>query len=477
MKELRRLVVAVFLVVAAFNIQILTIHAQGTAFTYQGQLQNNGSPANGTYNLTFALYTNATIGTMVAGPVTNNAVAVTNGLFTVMVDFGSSVWSGQTNWLQIGVETNDAAASFVSLTPRQELTPVPYAIFASSASNVVGTVSAGQINGTISPAQLPNGLGGVRNFILNTTSVVGGGLGNTNNGTDAVIGGGYFNLASGTGATIAGGYLNTNSAIYTTVGGGRQNIASGVSATVPGGQFNVAGGEYSFAAGQQAQATNQGAFVWADSQNAVFASTNNDSFNVRAQGGVRLVTSGTGLTVDGPATLTGLAVSSSQTGTFSSAVATVQNNSGGANTSPALRVVGYGNTASGALSVSSQGSGLIAQFGNGGAFVSDITTNGTFEGPVRVGSGTVITNMEAGQAMMPSSSLQETNFTIAFPTAFSSPPKIVFSLANDPNYQDVSDVFAASVCSNSTTAFSINVYRLNGTYWSQSLRVNWQAWQ
>ena len=31
--------------------------AQGTAFTYQGQLQNNGSPASGAYDFTFALFT------------------------------------------------------------------------------------------------------------------------------------------------------------------------------------------------------------------------------------------------------------------------------------------------------------------------------------------------------------------------------------------------------------------------------------
>ena len=39
---------------------------------------------------------------------------------------------------------------------------------------------------------------------------------------------------------------------------------------------------------QPAQATNNGAFVWAEGRfpNAGFASTNNDSFNVRAQGGV-----------------------------------------------------------------------------------------------------------------------------------------------------------------------------------------------
>ena len=46
--------------------------AQGTAFTYQGQLQNNGSPASGTYNLTFSLFNVNSGGSAVAGPVTNN---------------------------------------------------------------------------------------------------------------------------------------------------------------------------------------------------------------------------------------------------------------------------------------------------------------------------------------------------------------------------------------------------------------------
>ncbi len=85
--------------------------------------------------------------------------------------------------------------------------------------------------------------------------------------------------------------------------------------------------------------------------------------------------------------------------------------------------------------------------------------------------------MEYGQAIMPSSNTQETNFTIAFPTAFSSSPKILFTIANDPGFQGVSDVFASSVSSNSPAAFSINVYRLNGTGWSQALRINWKAWQ
>jgi hypothetical protein len=84
-----------------------------------------------------------------------------------------------------------------------------------------------------------------------------------------------------------------------TVGGGQNNSASGLSAAVPGGFLNSAAGDYSFAAGLEAKALHQGSFVWADSQPATFASTANDQFNVRAQGGVNLVTSGTGMTIDG----------------------------------------------------------------------------------------------------------------------------------------------------------------------------------
>ena len=32
------------------------LQAQGTAFTYQGRLNDGGSPATGNYDLTFALY-------------------------------------------------------------------------------------------------------------------------------------------------------------------------------------------------------------------------------------------------------------------------------------------------------------------------------------------------------------------------------------------------------------------------------------
>jgi hypothetical protein len=162
---------------STLNSRFSTAHAQGTAFTYQGQLQNNGSPASGTYNLTFSVYTNSTSGTAVAGPVTNSAVAVSNGLFSVTIDFGSSVWNGRTNWLEIGVETN-SATSFNTLAPRQQMTPTPYAI---AAENMVGTIPASQLT------SIGNTNGGIGNFFTGTSgNAATSGSDNTANGGKAL---------------------------------------------------------------------------------------------------------------------------------------------------------------------------------------------------------------------------------------------------------------------------------------------------
>ena len=130
---------------------------------------------------------------------------------------------------------------------------------------------------------------------------VGGGSNNVASGQYATVGGGSGNVASSSSATVAGGQNNTANNTYATVGGGYNNSA-GYVATIPGGANNLASGYYSFAAGQRAKATNQGAFVWADSQGADFSSTNNDQFLIRAQGGVGIgtnVTAGNALTVAG----------------------------------------------------------------------------------------------------------------------------------------------------------------------------------
>ncbi|HEX9045584.1 MAG TPA: hypothetical protein VF988_01040, partial [Verrucomicrobiae bacterium] len=98
---------------------------------------------------------------------------------------------------------------------------------------------------------------------------------------------------------IGGGQNNTVANAYPAVGGGSQNAATGNFSTIPGGYNNTASGQISFAAGRNANAQHQGAFVWADSQVAAFASVGVDTFNVRAQGGVNLQTGTNGVSVNG----------------------------------------------------------------------------------------------------------------------------------------------------------------------------------
>jgi hypothetical protein len=145
MKRMTPLAALWALLLFTLNFQQSTLHAQGTAFTYQGQLQADGSPATGLYDIRASLWSAISNGTMFTPYYTNTAVAVTNGLFIMTVDFGSGVWSGGTNWLQIGVRTNGAAAGFTALSPRQMVTPTPYAIFAETSSNLSGTLPVSQL--------------------------------------------------------------------------------------------------------------------------------------------------------------------------------------------------------------------------------------------------------------------------------------------------------------------------------------------
>ena len=464
---------ALLLLLSILNPHLTTLFAQGTAFTYQGRLDDGANPANGNYDLTFSLYPSSSGGIVTAAPLTNSATAVSNGLFVITLDFGVSAFTGPARWLEISVRTN-GSGGFSMLAPRQQITPTPYAIYAESASasaltgnirtsnlsgnynnaltftnagnnfagngggltnvnaatlgglassnfwkatgnagiaggggNFVGTtdnqplyfkvnglrafmlvpggdsaadfdtnndltcsviggcslnqLGVGVVGATIAGGGAPNfdGVsyvnwvlgdygsvgGGMGNYASNIFTVVAGGRQNRASGQYATVGGGNLNLASdflstisggdnntasgshssvgggtantaggasstvgggngnnvyatdgtvgggenntaNTAATVGGGANNSASGFYSTVGGGINNNAGGNYSTIPGGVACTAAGDYSFAAGKQAKANHQGAFVWADSANADFASSGNDQFLIRAAGGV-----------------------------------------------------------------------------------------------------------------------------------------------------------------------------------------------
>jgi len=90
-----------------------------SAFTYQGYLENAGTPVTGTYTCVFRVFDSATGGAALG--VDSEDVTFQEGHFTVLLDFDPAVFTGDPRWLGIEVDGTP-------LTPRQEVTPAPYAL-------------------------------------------------------------------------------------------------------------------------------------------------------------------------------------------------------------------------------------------------------------------------------------------------------------------------------------------------------------
>jgi len=104
----------------------------GTAFTYQGRLTDGGIPANGAYDFQFNLYEVDVGDAALTLPVYRDDVTVADGLFTVQLDFGA-VFDGSTRYLEIAVRPGSSVGAYTTLTPRQELTATPYALYSAVA--------------------------------------------------------------------------------------------------------------------------------------------------------------------------------------------------------------------------------------------------------------------------------------------------------------------------------------------------------
>jgi hypothetical protein len=232
--------------------------ALGTAFTYQGQLKVEDGLVNDTCEMAFRLYDQDTGGNQ-AGTAITTTVPITDGLFTVSLDFGSNVFTGDGRWLAIAVQCS-GDGDFTSLSPRQALTPAPYALALpglwtrqnGTSPNLIGGYSGNSVTAGVVGATI--GGGGVSIAINEATAnyaTVGGGFGNIAGGSEATVGGGSVNRASGGTATVGGGGANIASGNGATVGGGAGNTASGHRATVGGGTTNTASSSHATIGGGQ----------------------------------------------------------------------------------------------------------------------------------------------------------------------------------------------------------------------------------
>jgi hypothetical protein len=282
-----------FLIRASGGVGINTNNPGTNSLFVRGRTQIDGD-----LEVTGNILGNLSISNATFSSLTVNTLTSSNGAITLQ--------PGGTTGFSVSVLTNDGTKG--------------------SSRNVLGghpsnSVAAGRVGATI------GGGGGViggelfSNTVTWNFGTVGGGLGNTADGY-ATVAGGDLNKATGLWSTIAGGSDNVASGEFSAIGGGENNRAAGGRSIVGGGAQNSANGDHAtvpgglnnaatnnaFAAGTRAKATNQGAFVWADSQNADFASTTNDQFLIRASGGVGINTNNPGtnaLLVGGTARITG----------------------------------------------------------------------------------------------------------------------------------------------------------------------------
>src|SRR5437667_1874671 len=126
-----------------------------SAFTYQGRLTDNGQLANGTYDFQFRLFDAPTNGAQVPIVLGYPTVAVSNGLFTTGLDFGSNIFNGTTWWLEISLRPSGTFGEFTFLTPRQPLTPTPNALFdVNPALATTATTGNGIVASAVAPTPL-----------------------------------------------------------------------------------------------------------------------------------------------------------------------------------------------------------------------------------------------------------------------------------------------------------------------------------
>ena len=188
------------LALSTLNLHLSTASAQGTAFTYQGRLNDGSAPAHGNYDFRFKLYADSFGNTQAGSTLLTNGVAADQR--PVHGDDGFRAGHFQRFELLAGGgrahQRRRWLHGFESLASRDA---TPYAIFANTASNLSGTISSANLSGTYGGAVTFNN--GENNF---SGAFTGDGAGVTNVNAAALdgLGGANFWQTGGNGGTTAG---------------------------------------------------------------------------------------------------------------------------------------------------------------------------------------------------------------------------------------------------------------------------------
>lgn len=119
---------------AAIFVSAYPAFGQTSAFTYQGKLTDASLPPTAQYDFIFRLFNSS--GTQLGSDLARDDVQVTNGIFTVSLDFGSANFvSGAAASIEMAIRPGTSTGAYTTLTPRQPLMSSPYAIKSANADN------------------------------------------------------------------------------------------------------------------------------------------------------------------------------------------------------------------------------------------------------------------------------------------------------------------------------------------------------
>jgi hypothetical protein len=291
-------------------------------------------------------------------------------------------------------------------------------ILSGSSNSVIG----GGVDNIIQSASRFNVIdGGFENEILTNVmyGTIGGGEDNRigSNTTYVVLAGGAFNEVDASQATLGGGAQNSidTASIYATIGGGWRNniLSNGLYNTIAGGRQNM---------------------ILANASNAMIP------------------------------------------GGFSNVAAHLAFAAG--NQARALHSGAFvwSDSSTGAFTSTATNQFLVRAGGGVGINTNNPQADLDVNGSIRVGNGTVLSSIRAGSATLgPGTNTQ--SYTVTFPSAFATAPKVIATPRNDPSF-DVVDTFSSTIRKVTTTNFVINIQRVDAAAgWAQQLRLDWMAWE
>jgi hypothetical protein len=241
-------------------------------------------------------------GTLNAIRWTSQEGVIGGGVNNVVGAHVSTIGGGAHNLIQ----QSDGAGTVGGGSGNVILFQATAATIAGGQGNSIGTnatqsvISGGWANHIFEGSSACSIGGGSQNSIWTNSSaaVIAGGGGNRIYGGagESSIGGGSGNVITNRArwSVIAGGLRNQiqADARSCSMGGGEDNlIGPGAQwSTVPGGKKNEVTADHGLAAGYRAKARYAGCFVWADTLDVDFASSDSNQFLIRASGGVGIGT-------------------------------------------------------------------------------------------------------------------------------------------------------------------------------------------